>query len=102
MVVKRNKRVLSVCVAFACFFCMFLSAQADDKKPYDVITTPEIKALLDSKAHVILIDTRNAEEYNDAHIPGAINIPYKSFYQHKRLLPEELTTRLVFYCNGFK
>ena len=102
MVLKKNERVLSVCVGIACFICMSLSAHANDKKPYDVITATEIKAILDSKVHVVLVDTRNAEEYDDAHIPEAINIPYKSFDQQKHILPEERTTRLVFYCNGFK
>ena len=37
-------------------------------------TTAETKKLLDARK-VTLVDVRDAEEYAEDHIPGAINIP---------------------------
>ena len=40
------------------------------------ITTSEVKEILDNKDDkYILIDVREESEYNEGHIPGAINIP---------------------------
>ena len=102
MLLKRNKIGLFVILGLVCFFCMTSNAQADAKQPYAVIATSEVKAMWDSKANVLLIDTRNHEEYEDAHIPGAINIPQKKFNQQIDLLPKKKTVHLVFYCNGIK
>ena len=40
------------------------------------ISTSEVKTILDEKnENYILIDVREVDEYNESHIPGAINIP---------------------------
>jgi len=99
---KRNNIGLWVVLGLVCFFCMLSNAQADEMKSYAVIATSIVKEMWDSKANVVLIDTRNPEEYEDVHIPGAINIPQNKFNQQTDLLPKEKNVRLVFYCNGIK
>jgi rhodanese-related sulfurtransferase len=39
------------------------------------ITLAELKQLLDKKENILLIDVRNKEEYFEAHIPFAGNLP---------------------------
>ncbi|MEJ2699851.1 MAG: rhodanese-like domain-containing protein [Desulfuromonadales bacterium] len=70
---------------------------------YAVIGHAELKALVDSNAPAfLLVDARNPEEYHQAHIPGAINIPVAKFERFTGLLPADKNTMLVFYCNGVK
>lgn len=75
-----------------------------------VVTAEKAKSLHDSG--VMMIDSRVANEYAEAHIKGAINIPYKeksakavdydasqdSFDLSK--LPADKNTQMVIYCNA--
>ena len=81
------------------------AALAGDSKtmPYQIINTEELKAAWEAKPKdLLVIDSRNPEEYTDIHIPGAVNLPYKKFDTDKHLLPSEKSIRLVFYCSGLK
>lgn len=99
----RKSILLSVLICLVCFFSTLASTQEFNNQPYKIIKTSELKVLCDSKAKdFLVIDTRNPEEFQDVHIPRAINIPQKKFDVYKHLLPEEKTTRFVFYCNGVK
>lgn len=70
---------------------------------YKVINSEQLKKMVDAKDDgIIVIDSRGPEEYQEVHIPRAINIPEKNFDEHKNLLPENKDARLVFYCNGVK
>ncbi len=40
------------------------------------ITAEELKQLVDSKADIVIVDTRDSLSYSYGHIPGAINIYY--------------------------
>jgi 3-mercaptopyruvate sulfurtransferase SseA len=40
------------------------------------ITVEELKRLIDQKADIVIVDTRDGASYDYGHIPGAINIYY--------------------------
>ena len=40
------------------------------------ITAEELKKLLDEKADIVVVDTRDSLSYDYGHIPGAVNIYY--------------------------
>jgi rhodanese-related sulfurtransferase len=84
--------------AFMTYAACLQAANAD----YQLITTGELKQLLDAEAPLTIVDARNPEEYQEVHIKGAINIPEKKLAEHLSLLPADKSTRLVFYCNGVK
>lgn len=47
----------------------------ENLQPSNCITLDELQQLLDNKTlQVKIIDVRSKEEYNESHIPGAINI----------------------------
>ena len=52
-------------------------AETQDAKEtvYVNITAQEAKEIMDSQEGYIILDTRAQEEYDEGHIPGAINIP---------------------------
>ncbi|MFQ3574027.1 MAG: rhodanese-like domain-containing protein [Thermodesulfovibrionales bacterium] len=70
---------------------------------YKIIDTNELKAMIDAnRKDFALIDTRTKEEFEEAHIITAINIPEKSF---EKLAPSMLSDKsklLIFYCSGVK
>lgn len=95
----RKVRIIAMCV----FGIMTLAvhAQGADAE-YPIISTDQLKAIVDTKTEVMLIDTRTPTEYREGHIAGAINIPDKNIDKSLGLLPKDKNTLLVFYCNGTK
>lgn len=69
---------------------------------FRVISTAELKDLMDQKKSMVLIDARTPEEFKEAHIAGALNIPEKGIEQAAAQLPADRNSLLVFYCNGIK
>ena len=48
---------------------------ADDKKTYSQVSPEEAAAMMEEETDYIILDVRTQEEYETAHIPGAICIP---------------------------
>ena len=48
---------------------------ADDKKTYHQVSPEEAAAMMEEETDYIILDVRTQEEYETAHIPGAICIP---------------------------
>jgi rhodanese-related sulfurtransferase len=49
------------------------------------------------KVHVTIVDLREPELFTEAHIPGAINIPFEEFQHRYQELDNE--KRIVFVCH---
>ena len=58
--------------------------------------------MLDEKQNFTLVDARTADEYQVAHLVGAVNITEKDFEKSLALLPKEKGALVVLYCNGVK
>lgn len=69
---------------------------------YPVVTTDHLKAMIDEKQDFLLIDARTPEEYAEAHIVGAVNVPEKTFDSASAQLPADKAKLIVLYCNGVK
>ena len=67
-----------------------------------VISTAELKTLMDDRKEFVLVDTRTPEEFQEAHIKTAISIPEKTFETQRSLLPPDENILIVLYCNGVK
>jgi rhodanese-related sulfurtransferase len=95
------RRVFSV--LFFALLCLGVLQANGEETPYIIIGPEELKGLVDSRADTfVVIDARNPEEYQEVHIPGAINVPQKKFDSYKHLLPADKNKLLIFYCNGVK
>lgn len=97
--------------AIRCFFVrlMLLTgltlalAAARAQPAPQVLTTDALRALIDAKsAGLVVVDTRNPEEFQEVHIRDAINIPVAQMEKNPALLTMAKDTKLVFYCNGVK
>ena len=65
-----------------------------------LITTAQVLQLKENNQAVI-IDARSKAEFLNAHVPGAINLPYKNLSEYKSeidSLPHD--SWLICYCNG--
>jgi 3-mercaptopyruvate sulfurtransferase SseA len=103
MLFRKKDFIVFALVFLACVSSSLANTQQSQGQPYKIIKTPELKAWWDTKAKdLLVIDTRNPEEFQNVHIPGAINIPQKKFAEYTHILPEKKTAKLVFYCNGVK
>lgn len=64
------------------------------------ITREELKAKLDRGEEVFLVETLGPRYYEDAHLPGAINIPHTEVdEQAPRMLPDK-SAQVVVYCSS--
>ena len=65
------------------------------------IKSKELKAILDAKTPMVLVDSRPAGRFNQAHLPTAVSIPVPQFKaKSAELFPKDKDTLLVFYCGG--
>ena len=89
-------RVKIILFLFVFFSLIVTSAMAQ----YPVINAEETRSWMTGSKKVVLIDTRTHEEYQQAHLPGAISIPAERMKTEAAKLPRNKTTPLIFYCRG--
>ena len=75
-------------------------AEKGEKAMYEQITPEEAKKIMDSREKHIILDTREQNEFDEGHIPGAILIPYTEIENKAiEMLPDKDKLILV-YCRS--
>ena len=75
-------------------------AEKGEKAMYEQITPEEAKKIMDSVEEHIILDTREQDEFDEGHIPGAILIPYTEIENKaEEMLPDKDKLILV-YCRS--
>ena len=75
-------------------------AEKGEKAMYEQITPEEAKKIMDSGEEHIILDTREQNEFDEGHIPGAILIPYTEIENKAdEMLPDKDKLILV-YCRS--
>lgn len=75
-------------------------AEKGEKAMYEQITPEEAKKIMDSGTEHIILDTREQDEFDEGHIPGAILIPYTEIENKaEEMLPDKDKLILV-YCRS--
>jgi rhodanese-related sulfurtransferase len=64
------------------------------------ISTKELKAKLDGKQRITVVETLAPERYRDAHIPGALNIPPERVKEMAPQLLPNKDAEIVTYCSN--
>lgn len=82
----------------------FVSTDMFNSKQIVLISSEEAKIKKDGSAAVI-VDTRNSEEYNEAHISGSLHIPSAPDTLREKMIKENFSVlgqarELVLYCDG--
>ena len=113
------KKIIPLILAFVCIvFCScgdnksigiiggadgptsIVVSQKGEEIMYVQISQDEAKRIMDSGEDHIILDTREQEEYDEGHIPGAILIPYTQIEEKApEMLPDKDALILV-YCRS--
>jgi rhodanese-related sulfurtransferase len=84
------------------FLFLGLSAAVFAETPYTIVNTDQLKEMITQKPTFVLVDARSPQEYQEAHITGAVSIPVEKLQEYKAFLPKDPSMLLVIYCNGVK
>jgi rhodanese-related sulfurtransferase len=79
-------------------FLFIFSSAAIAQHP--IVTAEQVKSRVEGKKKVVVIDSRTPEEYQEGHIPGAVNIPPDQMKTETARLPKDRKTPMIFYCRG--
>ena len=64
------------------------------------LSAQQVKALLDAKADVVVLDARRFEEYHTMTIPGSISVPGAELALRARALAPDPATTIIVNCAG--
>jgi len=64
------------------------------------LAAEEVKALLDSKADVVVLDARRFDEYQTMSIPGGVSVPGAELVLRAQALAPDAATHIVVNCAG--
>ena len=67
---------------------------------YEQITPAEAKAIMDEREDYIILDVRTQEEYDEAHIDGAILIPDYEIADKAESVLKDKDQLLLVYCRS--
>jgi rhodanese-related sulfurtransferase len=64
----------------------------------NTISTKDLRVKLDKKQNITVVETLAPERYNEAHIPGALNIPPEKIKELAPQLLHNKNAEIVTYC----
>ena len=75
-------------------------AEKGEKAMYEQITAEEAKKIMDSGEEHIILDTREQDEFDEGHIPGAILIPYTEIENKAIEMMTDKDKLILVYCRS--
>ena len=75
-------------------------AEKGEKAMYEQITAEDAKKIMDSGEEHIVLDTREQDEFNSGHIPGAILIPYTEIDNKAEEMMPDKDKLILVYCRS--
>jgi len=82
------------------FFGFLFLSSTSVMAQFPVIDAEQLRSYVTGKKNVVLVDTRTSEEYQQAHIPGAINIMPEQMKATAARLLKDKAALIIFYCRG--
>ena len=77
-----------------------LVSEKGEKMMYQQITAEEAKKIMDSGEEYIILDTREQDEFDEGHIPGAILIPYTQIENKAEEMLPDKDAQILVYCRS--
>lgn len=102
---KSITRLIGKCVVSLSAIFLILAAAVPlfaADADFKTVSSEVLRDMLEEKKSLTLVDARTNDEYQVAHLVGAVNITEKDFDSKLALLPKDKGALLVFYCNGVK
>ena len=75
-------------------------AEKGEKAMYEQITAENAKKIMDSGEEHIILDTREQDEFDSGHIPGAILIPYTEIDNKAEEMMPDKDKLILVYCRS--
>ena len=75
-------------------------SEKGEKEMYEQITAEEAKKIMDSGEEHIILDTREQDEFDEGHIPGAILIPYTEIENKAEEMLPDKDAQILVYCRS--
>ena len=72
----------------------------ESKRHTPSLSAPEVQALIDAKADVVIVDARRFDEYQTMSIPTATSVPGAELVLRARELAPNPATRIIVNCAG--
>jgi predicted metal-dependent enzyme (double-stranded beta helix superfamily)/rhodanese-related sulfurtransferase len=72
----------------------------ESKRHTPSLSAQEVKALIDNKADVVVVDARRFDEYQTMSIPSGVSVPGAELVLRARTLAPSATTRIIVNCAG--
>jgi rhodanese-related sulfurtransferase len=83
------KPLLSLLGALAALAWLGATPAGDPAVPERYMSVDEVKALLDAKKRVVLVDVRSKEQFDELHILGARNLPLRELPRRLDEVPRQ-------------
>jgi rhodanese-related sulfurtransferase len=94
-----RRPVTNICLlCLVLFFNVSIVSAADSM--FGAISAAELKNELEAGKQVVVYDVRTENEYQEGHVPRAINILPQNIRSTAQHLPGNKRQPLVFYCRG--
>ena len=77
-----------------------LISEKGEKAMYEQITPEDAKKIMDSGEEHMILDTRERDEFNEGHIPGAILIPYTEIENKAEEMLPDKDAQILVYCRS--
>ena len=92
-------------LVFLLLAVMMLTACGQDKENdqgavFVNITAEEAKQIMDTEAGYIILDVRTQEEYDEGHIPGAIQISHEEIAEKAEQVLTDKDQLILVYCRS--
>jgi rhodanese-related sulfurtransferase len=83
------KRYIPVALMAAALLTASAAPGGDPEVPEKYIKVDQVKALLDSKKWLTIIDVRDKDQYDELHIKGARNVPLRELLTRLAEIPKQ-------------
>ena len=76
------------------------SSEKEEKPSYEQISQEKAKEIMDTETDYIILDVREQEEYDEAHIAGAILIPDHAIKEKAESVLTDKSQLILVYCRS--
>ena len=94
------KRLLFLLLAVMLLTACGQTKGNDQEAAYMNITAEEAKTIMDIEEDYIILDTRTREEYDQGHIPGAIQISHDEITEKAEEVLTDKNQLILVYCRS--
>ena len=88
--------ILAVMLLTACAH----TKENDQEAAYMNITAEEARTIMDTEVGYVILDTRTREEYDQGHIPGAIQISHDEIMEKAEEVLTDKDQLILVYCRS--